>query len=158
MDINLDHFVDVLFKQNKNNLFLAIGADLRSTKDVFCFCLDVLTKGLLLLYGRPNSDGVKKVDLDLLTSDNLDFVKSRMSLCGIKVHSRTLPVTIYTDAGLNIPTHQRIELPDLKAYTDADPLESYKIDIFTQGLHIQLHFELCTAAFSQFGFAHSCHH
>lgn len=171
--MDLEHFADMVFRQNKNDMALALSADLRSVRDCFCFCLDLLCKGLILLYGKEvvNIDPVndratlkKRVDLENLDMEKLDFIKGRMLLCGIKVHTQLVPVSMYEEAGLPYPRKpngdpaQKIGLPNVDAYMDTDPLEAYKVDIWTgpsTRIHIQLHFELTHVGTG--GMAHGCH-
>lgn len=155
--MTLDEFATVVFVHNKEDKHLALAADLTDTKDCFCFCLDLLCKGLVILYGKEDTIQRKKtVDLDSLDSSQLEFIKGRMSLCGIKVHTRVVPLSVFDELGIPHPTTQKIELPDVEAAQPSDPLESYKVDIFTQGLHIQLCFELTPIAAQRF--AKGCHH
>lgn len=153
---NLDELAHVIFIRNTRNDLITVATDMQTTKDCFCFCLDLLCKGLIILYGKDDAAvNKKKVDLDTLSIEQLDFIKGRLSLCGIKLNTRIVPVSLYDEMGLDYPKTQKIELPDLEAAKDTDPLDSYKIDIFTQGLHIQLSFSLAISAGQLF--AHGCH-
>lgn len=156
IQVDLDRLCRVIFIENTADKFVALAADLRDIRDCFCFCLDLLCNGLVLLYGKSEASGKKKVDLDTLSIEQLDFVKNRLALCGIKAHYHVVPVSMYDDAGISYPKTQKIELPNLEKQPLTDPLDAYKVDIFTQGLHIQLHFELIIPT-EVTGFSHGCH-
>lgn len=143
VEVDLERFCRVIFLENKADKFVGLATNMRDIRDCFCFCLDLLCNGLVLLYGNfDEAEGKKKVNLDTLSIEQLDYVKNRLAFCGIKVHYRIVPVTMYDDIGVTYPKTQKIELPNLEKQPLTDPLDAYKVDIFTQGLHIQLHFEL----------------
>lgn len=57
-----------------------------TTKDLFCFLVDLLRRGLAITYGRVAPDGTRVVvDLVSLTPEEFDVVRQRLRTAGIDV-------------------------------------------------------------------------
>ena len=152
--LDIDHFVNVLFKDNIRNEKITLAMELQSIREVFLFCLNVLCKGLVTLYGE-DVHGHGCVNLTTISFERLSFVKGRMSLAGIIVHTRITPLSVYEATGLPFPKHARIDLPNLELIHVNAPLEEYTIDVWTTEHHIVIFFEISATAASRY--ASSCH-
>ena len=79
---NVDYYQlleHIYFKnRNKQKIFVE-AASLKSTKDLFRFCLDLFCKGLVLCYG----DESRKVTIDSLSLEQIQDVIDKLSYTGI---------------------------------------------------------------------------
>ena len=79
---NVDYYQlleHIFFKNaNKQKIFLEATA-IRTTKDLFRFCLDLFCKGLVLCYG----DESRKVEIDSLSMEQIQAVIDKLSYTGI---------------------------------------------------------------------------
>jgi hypothetical protein len=64
---------------NNNSIDMVIHQDVYSSKQLFYICVELLTKGLQLLY----SDNNGKVTLQSITLDQINFVKNKLKLAKI---------------------------------------------------------------------------
>lgn len=89
VDMEIDDFATFLFIKNKHNAIVDLSmGNVENTKDLFCFCIDLLCKGLIILFG----DGIR-VDLDTITQDNFAVIKQKMYNAGILVKLEVFPNT-----------------------------------------------------------------
>lgn len=91
MRIQLDELAQFIFVENTKNKLVGIQIDgIQSTSDMFSFCVDLLYKGLHLLYGveKVNDDGSRQftVRIDEITMDQFEKIKDRLRLAGIEVN------------------------------------------------------------------------
>jgi hypothetical protein len=81
VDMHIDFFANFLFKENINNAIIKLTLEeIKNNKDLFFFLVDLLCKGLVMLFGNNN-----KVELESLSIDNFQIIKQKMSLAGINV-------------------------------------------------------------------------
>jgi hypothetical protein len=78
---DIDALAKFIFIDNKDNhtIDLIIEEGCSSTKELFFICVELLTKGLKLLY----ADTDDKVDLKNITMDQLKYIKSKLLLVKI---------------------------------------------------------------------------
>jgi hypothetical protein len=87
VDMEIDDFADFLFIKNINNAIVDLSlGNVQNTKDLFCFCIDLLCKGLIILFG----DGIR-VDLDTITEEKFNVIKQKMFNAGILVKLDLFP-------------------------------------------------------------------
>ncbi len=85
--MNVDHFVEFMFLKNVNNYLIDLQlGGIEDTKDLFCFFVDLLCKGLVLLYGQNG-----KIELEKIEEDQFQNVARKMMLAGIKTHLNIIP-------------------------------------------------------------------
>ena len=73
----------LIFVDNKNDVKVSLNAEsdaLRTTLDLFQFFVDLLIKGIILLYGENGS-----VNLGDLSLDNLEFLTRKLRNAGISL-------------------------------------------------------------------------
>ncbi len=81
--MHIDGFAEFVFNKNVNNAIIDLNIpEIEGSKDLFFFCVDLLCKGLVLLYGNEE----RKVILENLTKDDFLIVKNKMENAGITVN------------------------------------------------------------------------
>lgn len=85
-DLGIDELASFVFLGNKNDcrIDLQICHGLETAKDLFCFFLDMLCKGLVLLFGQ---DG--RVELPDVTAEQLQQVQTKLALMGVRCEIAT---------------------------------------------------------------------
>ncbi len=81
MNLNLDEFAAYVFNKHCDstaiNVQISDGID--TAKDMFCFCLDLLCKGIVLMFGGTEGS----VRIDSITMEQFGELKKKMKLVGI---------------------------------------------------------------------------
>ena len=78
--LHFNELIDYIFLKNKNNKKILLQLDeLKDTKDLFCFCLDLFCKGMVILYGNEN----RKVNINELSMEQIQAVVDNLSYAGI---------------------------------------------------------------------------
>jgi hypothetical protein len=140
MRIQIDELAQFIFVENTKNKLVGIQIDgISSTSDMFSFCVDLLYKGLHLLYGNEKvlEDGSRKftVRIDEITMDQFDKIKDRLRLAGIEVNLTIKEVgarknCIYTEIEM-----QHTEAPLLEHHHMIVAMEKAVYDIFFKLIH-----------------------
>ena len=83
VDMHIDDLAEFVFLKNTNNtkIELTLGG-IENNKDLFCFCLDLFCKGLILLFSE---DG-KRVLVEDMTFDQFEMVKTKLACAGVRAH------------------------------------------------------------------------
>lgn len=82
VEMHIDGFAEFVFIQNVNDAIIDLNIpEIEGSKDLFFFCVDLLCKGLVLLYGNAE----RKVLLENLKKEDFIAVKNKMENAGIKV-------------------------------------------------------------------------
>lgn len=138
VEMSVNHLVSFLFIQNVDNKPITINADgLENTRDLFYFCLDLLFKGLILLYGTDN-----KVCVDKLTLEQFNVVKSKLKCANIDCHLDINPIDTPNTQLANLWTQNFLNIH--KAYTNPEnmKLEDYSFDLQTLEFIYKIWFEI----------------
>lgn len=134
LDMNIDDFADFVFIKNVNDAQLEISlGGVEHNKDLFCFFVDLMCKGLVLIYGNMNDDNKLSVDIESLTIDNFEFIKKKMALAKIKVILDVYPNELKLPSGVNI--RELIEIMPNDA-----PLEDYIFIVTSQNIICSVQF------------------
>jgi hypothetical protein len=102
----MNELVKFVFSDNKHNNRMVIeSSDFKNTRDLYFFCIELTMKGMAFLYGDKN----EKVDIELLSIEQLDNVKTKLSNAAIELNVDIKPVLtniendIKTEIIYNIP-------------------------------------------------------
>lgn len=88
VDMNINYFADFLFVKNTNDSIIELTLpEIENNKDMFFFLVDLVCKGLILLFGTNN-----KVDIESIKIDDFKIIKKKMNLAGIKVNLSIFPI------------------------------------------------------------------
>ena len=84
---NYNELLEILFKRDIGDNTIDLNLyQLRDNKDLFYFFFDLVTKGVVYLYGTGNS-----VVLDDISSEQFDYIAKRLMHAGIKVNKTVRP-------------------------------------------------------------------
>lgn len=80
VDMHVNDLAEFLFLKNVNNvkIELTLGG-IESNKDLFCFCLDLFCKGIVLLFSE---DGTR-VHVEDMTYEQFEKVKVKLACAGV---------------------------------------------------------------------------
>ena len=79
LDMSVNDLAEFVFIKNVNDSRLNLSLEgIEDTYDLFCFCVDLLCKGLVLLYGNNG-----RVEIDDMSADNLTHISKKMKNAGI---------------------------------------------------------------------------
>ena len=128
--MQLENFANFVFLENINNLkvHLELGGVLHN-KDLFFFLFDLFCKGLALTFGGEK----RTVELNSLSEENIEVIKMKMALAGIKV-------TVIFDPEINEVVTSNII--DIEAGEDNLPLESYIYKLQTKTCNYMILFKI----------------
>lgn len=140
VEATLEALVEYLFLNNKNDskVFLNIpyGDDgVRNNHDLFMFFVDMLIKGLVLLYGNEE----RKVPLDNLTREQLEYVQQKMKNAGVELKVNIAPVVIPPES--EAPP-QPLNLRPCIIKGETDELMDYKLRVVSNNIEYTIQFEL----------------
>ena len=82
MRLNVDDFARYIFLEHPSNVSIDISmadCNVNTSKDIFYFCMDLLLKGIVIMFGKDN-----KVNVDEISREQFDVVNRRLSLIGIR--------------------------------------------------------------------------
>lgn len=132
--LTIDDFARYVFVEHDSNktIDLRILGNLETTKDMFLFCIDLVCKGLVLMFGTDD-----RVDIDKLTMEQFTQLSRRLELLGI----RCLLEVEQLEAPLSVRDvlhrlHMLHNLPD-----NLD-LNRYTFEIGSKNVLYKIHFTL----------------
>lgn len=134
VDMHVDDLATFMFLKNKNNAIVELSlGGIENNKDLFFFCLDLLCKGLVLLYGENG-----RVDVEILTLDSFKLIEKKMALAGIhvKLHIESIAID---------PTEEcvnAINLDDINLQSDNELLTDYVFKMKMDSIIYNIAFEL----------------
>ncbi len=129
VDMEVDDFATFLFKRNINNAIVELSlGGVENNKDLFLFLVDLVCKGLVLLFGEEN-----RVELDNVTSDDFNMIRKKLSCAGINVD-----LMVEINDG-DIPG---INLYEIENIAEDTPLEQFKFKITSISYVYTLRFKL----------------
>lgn len=150
-EIEVDHLAAFLFKENANDSIVELSlGGIEDNKDLFYFCLDIFSKGLVYLFGSNN-----KVIVNDISLEQFHIVKRKMANAGLNVNldilSNDQPVVSTapvhdTSTPQDLPSsslYPRINKDDIESLPNNLPLEAYKFQIhLTENLIYAVAFSL----------------
>ena len=130
VELEVEQLVDIVFLKNVNNNRIDLALQgIEHQFDLFCFCTDMLTKGLVKMYGTNNA-----LNLDSITHDQFEVAKKRMACAGVKVMIDAHPHNENNSFGVFFPK-QHLDDP-------FDDLTKYAILIHSANADMKISFEL----------------
>lgn len=122
MQCSYEGLLGLLFTKDLGDLRIDLHLyQLRDNKDLFYFCFDLLTKGIVYVYGTGAT-----VTLDDISEEQFAYIADRMMLAGIKVSK----ITSANSSGKSAT----IVFKEPKLSTD--PLSEFSADIvMMQAIH-----------------------
>ena len=137
-NVDFEQLVDyIFFKNNTRKKILIETSDLHNSKDIFCFCLDLFCKGLVLCHGDAN----RRVEVESLQVEQLQDVIDKLSYTGIMTI-----VQISTKENMeNINTPHDMLLKsvnEIQSFKDNDSLDKYNFKLQVKDQVYIIRFEL----------------
>jgi hypothetical protein len=117
VSLEIDDLAEFVFCRNVDNkpIELSLGG-IASPKDLFCFAVDMLCKGLVLMFGTGG-----RVVVEELSFDQISLVQKRMKALGIQIDLVVEP----PDEALLADVAQRINIREVMEMPQDLPLDKY---------------------------------
>ena len=130
VNMEVDDFADFMFAKNINNaqIELSLGG-VENNKDLFCFFVDLMCKGLVILFGKDN-----RIELEQLTIDDFNTAKKKMGLAGIEV------ILNITPNAENLPVSLNIR--EIEIFPDNAPIDTYFFKVVGLTMVYEIRFKL----------------
>lgn len=115
--------VKFVFSDNRHNNRMVIeSSDFKDNRDLYFFCIELTMKGLSYLYGDENG----KVDIEDLTLEQLDNVKTKLSNAAIELTVDIVPLDDTIETSENTEIVYDIPYKDLERKSK---LEEYSLNL-----------------------------
>jgi len=125
--VGIDEFVDFIFIKNNNNINIELPVE--NNKELLCFCIDLMCRGLVLLFGSN-----KRIELDNISMNDFEIIKNKMALAGIHINLNIIP---------NIENKPiRVNIRDIDNYPDNLNLKDFKFTVITLDFIYSVTFEI----------------
>lgn len=96
----VDDLSRFMFKDNINDAIIELQlGGVENNKDLFCFLVDLLCKGLVIMFGEP---GKTRLELEKLTEEDFHVIQRKMALTGIDVELYVKPNLDNEPASVNL--------------------------------------------------------
>lgn len=121
-----------------NTSCMLILSHLTNQKEIFFFCFELLCKCLVILYGEDN-----RLNLRILRSQDLDFVKTKLKQLCVKVN--TIEYDIQTARLLDMDIHGNLiqkSLNVIMSHKDNESLKNYIIQVQVESTIVEISFEI----------------
>jgi hypothetical protein len=144
--VDYAQLLDFIYTKNNNKRCFLQTPQLNNTKELFCFCLDLFCKGILICYGNET----KSVNLEELTLDQLKLVIDKLSMTGImtiieiqqlnkKVNEDEESILVVTNNAKEILQNS---LSNIYANDNNALLSSFKFDLQVRDFMYIIRFEI----------------
>jgi hypothetical protein len=124
----MNELVKFVFSDNKHNNRMVIeSSDFKNTRDLYFFCIELTMKGMAFLYGDEN----EKVDIELLSIEQLDNIKTKLSNAAIELNVDIKPVLTNIENDKNTEIIYNIPHNDLEINYK---LEDYSLKLIKKNM------------------------
>jgi len=124
----MNELVKFVFSDNKHNNRMVIeSSDFKNTRDLYFFCIELTMKGMAFLYGDEN----EKVDIELLSIEQLDNIKTKLSNAAIELNVDIKPVLTNIENDKNTEIIYNIPQNDLEINYK---LEDYSLKLIKKNM------------------------
>jgi hypothetical protein len=128
--MNINDFAEFVFIKNVNDALVELSlGGVENNLDLFCFFVDLVCKGLVLLFGKGN-----KVEIDSVSMEDFKKVQHKMHLLGVDVILDVKPNENNTPVSMNVK--------DFESFPPNDDLESYRFKLNTLTLLYEVRFKI----------------
>lgn len=138
VDMSVNDLADFVFTKNYENKSIQMHiSGLEDTQDLFCFCLDLLCKGLVLLFGTDN-----KVSVNDLTGDQFHIIREKMKCIGIDCMLEMFSVELPAENFVDLWTQNYMNMERIRTEIKSQNLEDYQFNLQTLETIYQIKFKL----------------
>jgi hypothetical protein len=111
--LSLAETLDFIFLKNVRDLPIKLNLwQLDGPYDLFLFFIDIVCKGLVLLYG----EGITRIRFDTITREQIMYVTKKLKNAGIELVIETRPIN--TDNNVNMCPIYIVKAPPETSLTD----------------------------------------
>lgn len=136
--MTVNDLADFIFLRNSTNKHVDININgIRNTRDLFGFCLDMLCKGLILLFGRGNRLAIKD-----LTEDDFWNVRMKLRCVGIDCSLEIYPLDEPLNNVMDMWTQNFLNVQKVRHGHETANLRDYSFDLQTTDSVYKIRFEL----------------
>lgn len=103
----MNQLVKFVFSDNRHNNRMVIeSSDFKNTRDLYFFCIELTMKGMSFLYGDEN----QKVDIEYLSLDQLENIKTKLANAAIELNVDITPVETNLDNNQTAETEESTQI------------------------------------------------
>lgn len=103
----MNQLVKFVFSDNRHNNRMVIeSSDFKNTRDLYFFCIELTMKGMSFLYGDEN----QKVDIEYLSLDQLENIKTKLANAAIELNVDITPVETNLDNNETAETEETTQI------------------------------------------------
>ena len=103
----MNQLVKFVFSDNRHNNRMVIeSSDFKNTRDLYFFCIELTMKGMSFLYGDEN----QKVDIEYLSLDQLENIKTKLANAAIELNVDITPVETNLDNNQTDETEESTQI------------------------------------------------
>ena len=103
----MNQLVKFVFSDNRHNNRMVIeSSDFKNTRDLYFFCIELTMKGMSFLYGDEN----QKVDIEYLSLDQLENIKTKLANAAIELNVDITPVETNLDNNQTSETEESTQI------------------------------------------------
>jgi hypothetical protein len=138
VNMNLNDLADFVFKKNDTNIQVDLSINgIDNTRDLFCFCLDILCKGLILLFGKDN-----RVAIDEVSQEEFKMVQDKMRCVGIQCNLEVIDVELPPENLIDLWTQNFLNVQRVRLERENGNLEDYHFDLQTSDKIFKISFKI----------------
>lgn len=127
-EMNIDDFAVFVFTKNTDNKAIALSlSGIDTSKDLFCFCFDMLCKGIVLLFGEKE----RRVAINDISYDDFELVCEKIKCLGIKCKLETFDTEEIAESAMDVWIQNLLNLERIQNSDDNKKLDEYHFDIQT---------------------------
>jgi hypothetical protein len=143
--VDYTQLLSFIYTENNNKRCFLQTPQLNNTKELFCFCLDLFCKGILICHGNET----KNVNLEELTLDQMKLVIDKLSMTGIMtiIEIQQLNTKVNDEENMLVVTKNAKEilqnsLSNIYANDNNALLSSFKFDLQVGDFMYIIRFEI----------------
>lgn len=136
--MSINDLAEFLFIKNIHDRPVELrDLNVQNSKELFTFCLDLMCKGLVLLFG---TDG--KVCINTLSMEQFDILKRKMRCTGIDCQLNVIEVEEPPENLLDLWTQNFLNIQSVRSSDDNMGLNDYTFELQTHENIFKIKFDL----------------
>jgi hypothetical protein len=138
--MNVNDLAEYLFIKNTEDKQVTLNVSengVSCTRELFFFCLDIMFKGLILLYGSDN-----KVDVSEITLEKFNYLKRKMQCANICCNCDITYVDTPLENMVDLWTQNYLNFYTIHNSNGNMKLEDYHFDLQTKTCIFKIWFEM----------------
>jgi hypothetical protein len=137
-EVDVDELANFIFMSNSSDVPVDLKmSGLTDARDLFCFCLDLLCKGLILLFGENN-----RLAIASLSEENFDLVKRKLANVGIMCTLDVTKVETPPEFLVDLFTQNILNIHSVRNSPENLQLNEYSFDLQTLNCIYKIRFDV----------------